>query len=377
MRLELALDVANIGLWDWNLKTGEINYSKHWAENIGYQLEELEGNLSNWKMQLHPEDKEKVLMAMNKNLEGKLPIYESEHRLRTKSGGWKWVFARGRVVERDQAGRPLRHAGTQIDITERAMALQNLKKAKEIAESANKTKSEFLSNISHEVRTPMHQILSYSQFGVKKIDKVDKEKLLHYFLKIGVIGSNVLALLNDLLDLSKTESGKFDYDMRKQDLKPIIQNVSNEFIPLISEKDLFLEIENNNLPLQIVCDGSKIGQVIRNLLSNAIKFTEKGKKINISFDLYTNPKMLSQFESNPKSALIVKVKDQGAGISENELDSIFDKFVQSSRTKSNTGGTGLGLAISQEIIKAHQGKLWVENNSNEGSTFSFMLPYEQ
>jgi len=377
IRLELALDGADIGLWDWNIQTGKIDFSKRWAENLGYQLEEIECHVNTWEKLLHPEDKKRALMVMKANLEDKIPFYESEHRLKTKSGSWKWVLARGRVVERDQKGQALRHAGTQIDITERTIALQKVKKAKEVAESANRTKSEFLSNISHEIRTPMHQILSYSQFGVRKIDKVDKEKLLHYFAKIGDIGNNVLALLNDLLDLSKIESGKLEYDMLKQDLKSIIHNVSTEFVSLMNEKNLFLESIDNSLPTQVVCDEQKISQVIRNLLSNAIKFTEKGKKISISFELGKNTNVQAESKSNHHSVLIVKVKDQGPGIPKNELASIFDKFVQSSKTKSNLGGTGLGLAISQEIIKAHQGKIWVENNSNGGSTFSFILPYEQ
>ena len=161
-----------------------------------------------------------------------------------------------------------------------------------------------------------------------------------------------------------------DYDMQKKDLKVIIDNVSNEFVSLITEKGLLLKTVENNIPTEIVCDEDKIGQVIRNLLSNAIKFTQKEKKITISIEQH-------QIDNKSIPALLVNVSDQGLGIPENELKTVFDKFIQSSKTKTNAGGTGLGLAICKEIINAHNGKIWAENNPEGGSTFSFMLPYDQ
>ena len=262
------------------------------------------------------------------------------------------------------------HNKLEIEVEKRTIAH---KKAKEEAELANKAKSEFLSNISHEFRTPMHQILSFSKFGVDKIDKVKKEKLLHYFSKIGMIGKNLLSLLNDLLDLSKLESGKMDYDMQKNDLKYIINKVTQEFNSLIIEKGVTLEIAESDAQKEFVYDENKIGQVIRNLLSNAIKFTPKDKKVSFSIESSELP--INNKKSVP--ALLVQVSDQGLGIPENELEIVFDKFIQSSKTKTNSGGTGLGLSICREIINAHNGKIWAENNSEAGATFSFLLPYEQ
>jgi PAS domain S-box-containing protein len=294
------------------------------------------------------------------------------------------------ITERIQAEEALRKAHNELEskVVERTAMLQqeiderkqieySLLEARKEAEIANQSKSEFLSNISHELRSPMHQILSFAKFGVDKIDKIKKEKLLHYFSKIGTIGKNLLSLLNDLLDLSKLESGKLDYDMLQIDLKQIIINVSNEFDSLIYEKGVVIEIEESNILTEIVCDEYKIGQVIRNLLSNAIKFTPKGKKITISIKY--SELAIEQRKTDQKSvpALSITVSDQGVGIPNDELDSVFDKFVQSSITKTGAGGTGLGLAICKKIINAHNGKIRAENNPEDGSTFCFMLPYEQ
>ena len=247
------------------------------------------------------------------------------------------------------------------------------KKAKEEAELANEAKTEFLSNISHEIRTPMHQILSFSKFGIDKIDQVKKEKLLSYFTKINSIGNNLRILLNDLLDVSKLESGKMDYNIQAHDLVLIMEQVVMEFDPLVKNKGITIAIDATVKSIIIACDVHRIGQVIRNLISNAIKFTPSDKTITISIKHSELPTE-QQTDKTSIPACLVNISDQGPGIPENELESVFDKFIQSSTTKTGAGGTGLGLAICKQIINAHTGKIWANNNPDEGASFSFILP---
>ena len=248
--------------------------------------------------------------------------------------------------------------------------------AKKQAELANQAKSEFLSNISHELRNPMHHILSYSKFGIDKIDN-PKEKLLHYFKQIRKSASRLMIFLNDLLDLSKIENGMVDYVMKKNDILQIIEEASNDLRQFQSEKGLCLELIKSEIPTSVFCDSFKIGQVIRNLFSNSIKFTPNGRKISISLNRASLKVDKKSTDRNTVAAILISVKDEGIGIPDDELNSIFDKFTQSSKTKTSVGGTGLGLAICKEIVKSHNGEIWAENNPEGGATLSFVLPYEQ
>ncbi|MBT4286004.1 MAG: response regulator [Bacteroidetes bacterium] len=261
---------------------------------------------------------------------------------------------------------------------DRKKALDDLQKANEELESrvqrrtgeltkANKSKSKFVAQISHELRTPLHHILGFSGFGINKINKVSKDKLVYYFKRINETGNRMAILLDEILDLSKLEAGKMDYDMKKEDLMLITTHVTNEFQTSIEEKEINLEIINGNRNSLITADGIRLAQVIRNLLSNAIKFTPPRKRIVITID---------QENQNKAAALSFSIQDEGIGIPENEINSIFEQYTQSSKTKNKTSSTGLGLAISNEIIKAHHGKLNAENNKTGGTTFSFKLPYQ-
>ncbi len=233
--------------------------------------------------------------------------------------------------------------------------------AKEAAEQANRSKSEFLANMSHELRTPMHAILSFADFGIKKIDKAKPEKLQQYFCRIHTAGERLLGMINDLLDLAKSEAGSLNYSMAEHDLREVIAVVSDEMSSLIEKNGLALDVEVQADGTRLMMDRERIGQVLRNLLSNAIKFTPKGKRIRLCV-------------TPSADTLSIECADQGIGIPENELDAVFDKFVQSSRTQNGSGGTGLGLPICKEIVEAHGGTIHAALNADGGASFHVDLP---
>ncbi|WDD98855.1 PAS domain-containing sensor histidine kinase [Thalassomonas actiniarum] len=242
------------------------------------------------------------------------------------------------------------------------------------SEHANQLKSEFLANMSHELRTPMQAILGFSDRGIHKIDSGHRATLLKYFNNINKSGHRLLELLNNLLDLSKLEAGKVDLCCQNNDLRDTVTNCIQELRVLAEAKHIEVSINDANAPTIAYFDFNKILQVVRNIISNAIKFTPDHGKITISF---TTAALDNSFDENTTTpAISVTIADTGVGIPENELDAVFDKFTQSTRTRTGGGGTGLGLAICREILIAHNGSISVTSKANEGSQFTFTLPYE-
>ena len=235
-----------------------------------------------------------------------------------------------------------------------------LEEAKKKAEEANVIKSEFLANMSHELRTPLHAILGFSGFGIKKYISAKPEKILDYFTIIRQNGESLLALVDDLLDLTKLESGKTILELKRISLGELITIICDQFSSIEAYRGISIQYQNPVFDTTLTIDDEKIKQVIRNLLSNAVKFSPDKGTIEIKI-------------SKNSHSLTTTVQDQGVGIPENELEAIFDKFFQSSKTKTGAGGTGLGLSICREIITAHRGKIWAENRLG-GAMFSVELP---
>ncbi len=249
--------------------------------------------------------------------------------------------------------------------------------AKEVAEAANHAKSEFLANMSHELRTPMHAILSFSKLGISKIatGSATVDKLDSYLSRIDQSGQRLLGLLNDLLDLAKLESGKMRYDFGMNDLSAIVASAITELEEMINRGGLQVVCDYRVRDLMVWCDPLRVGQVMRNLLSNAVKFTPSGRTITVRVMDTVLPGGRRQDDGYAAAAEILVI-DEGVGIPENELEDIFDKFVQSSKTKSGAGGTGLGLAITREIIEQHGGTIEASNSAEGGAVFRVCLRRE-
>lgn len=254
---------------------------------------------------------------------------------------------------------------TQLE-TEVSNRTQELMMAKEAAEKANQSKSEFLANMSHELRTPMHAITSYSSLISKKVNngEVKAEKISKYAQHIEVSANRLLSLINMLLDMSKLEAGKMEFNPRLVDIKAICENSVQELKALADDKNISFNFVGCEGDILIQVDPTLMSLVFINLLSNAIKFSADCSVITITF------------YRKESAGLEFSIEDQGVGIPKEELDYIFEKFSQSSKTKTGKGGTGLGLNICKEMIDLHGGKIWAENTtgSNCGSKFSVFLP---
>lgn len=244
--------------------------------------------------------------------------------------------------------------------------------AEELAH-ANKSKSVFLANMSHELRTPLHGILGFAQLGEQVNTKETPDKVHKYFSQIHTSGNRLLRLLNDLLDLNKLEAGKMDMSYEEEDMEVIVKVAIELEEAHLRTKGLQVEYDiAPDLPL-VECDSQRIGQVFVNLLSNAIKFSPISGTLLVAVRQGGN---VSKGRIGSKS-VIVSLADDGKGVRNDELETIFEKFSQSSSNSFTTGSTGLGLAICREIVDLHCGRIWAENRPSGGAVFSFELPVSQ
>lgn len=236
---------------------------------------------------------------------------------------------------------------------------------KKEAEDLSVKMSGFLSSMSHELRTPLHAILAYSDLGK---NRAKEDKLVAYFEKIQKSGNRLIELINNLLELSKLESGSATFNFTEFNLKDLISECCDELAPLFEKKKINFSINFQSEDYFIEADNAKIHQIMTNLLSNALKFTPEGKNISITIS--------TAFDSERPLSFHISVEDEGEGIPETKLDLIFDKFSQSKEDHNKTG-TGLGLSIVREIVQKHDGKVWAENRKEGGARLTVLLPQKQ
>jgi len=242
--------------------------------------------------------------------------------------------------------------------------------AREQAETANASKSEFLANMSHELRTPMHAILGFANLGKEKVRHEKDATIKEYFNVIINSGERLMLLLNNLLDISRLDAGYTELQLDKNDLAEIVMSSVHDFKKMMDDRNLQLKLNPGKNKETCIFDKKLIQQVVDNLIGNAIKFSEMGSDIKIDID----DDVLSTATEQNISAIRFSITDYGADIPESELEEIFDKFIQSTATKTGAGGTGLGLSISKGIIRAHKGKIWAENLGDDGVVFHFVIP---
>jgi PAS domain S-box-containing protein len=304
------------------------------------------------------------------------------------SGEQRWVIKRKRAFTLPGGGRGVVTAlydvtqlkNAQEELTRHRDNLQQLvdertrelRNALDAAQAASRAKSEFLANMSHELRTPMHAILSFARLGWQRAAPEPGDlaaKLAHYFSRIDESAERLLRLLNDLLDLSKLEAGRMHYELADHDPVALVNAVVQETAPLASAGQIRVRVASTLQDAALRCDAVRMAQVVRNLLSNAIKFTSPGGEVLVRLE-----PLEPAAGAAARAGVCLSVEDTGVGIPAAELESIFQKFVQSTRTRSKAGGTGLGLAICREIVQAHGGSIRAENRAEGGSRFVVVLP---
>jgi len=335
-------------------------FSTQWTQYTGLPANELLG--WRWLKTLHPDDRESTRQFWTDSVAGRHD-YDVEYRVRRFDGEYRWFKTRG-VPIRDTDGRIFKWFGTCTDITGGKLAAEELRLAKEVAESANRAKDEFLANVSHEIRTPMNAIMGLTSL-VLGTDLNDGQR--QSLATVKSAANNLLGIINDLLDFSKIEAGKLELSLGEFGLRATLGETLRALAVRAHQKGL--ELVSNvqpDVPDALIGDAGRLRQVLLNLIGNAIKFTEKGEVV-------VQVRAISDAASkNDEVHLLFTVRDTGIGIPKEKQATIFRAFEQEdSSTTRKYGGTGLGLTISAQLAGLMGGKIEVDSEPGRGSTFSF------
>ncbi len=362
-RLEIALNASRTGVWEIDYENDKVNYDDILAgiyripkqSELNMTVKDLYSLFNS----LMDEGQAETYLQGITNLNVQDANIARDIRLTFPDGSIRYINNYGKTIE-DKNGKSIRTVGLTFDITDRIMMEKEMLIAKNQAEAANRAKSQFLSNMSHEIRTPMNAII-----GMTKIAQVsnDLSKIKDCLDKVEISSEHLLAIINDVLDLSKIESGKFDLLYEPFDLEFALEEIINVIAVKVDEKqhDLMVKIENN-VPRNLYGDAMRLKQIILNLMSNAVKFTPENGRIGLT---------VSAKERRDKDVVLeFKVTDTGIGISDEQRARLFQAFEQadSSITK-NYGGTGLGLAISKRLAELMNGSISIDDSYTNGSCF--------
>jgi len=361
-RLREAQKLANLGHFEVSFDTRKVEISEEASRIMSVKPEKASFN---YLMQsIHPDDFKAVTSVIRDVVESK-QAKNIDFRIKSTKG-FKFINAHF-YVGKTHNGKASRLLATIQDITQRKNVEYELRKAKDLAEESLKMRERFLANISHDIRTPMNGIIGLTNL---LLEKVDDEEQRDYLKAIKSSGDNLLVIINDLLDLSKIQSGQLKFEEISFEIEEHLDTMLKLLRIKAQEKNIDLLFEfNEQIPKILKGDKYRLNQILVNLIGNALKFTEKGY-VKLSVDLLQ--------ETKEEAVLIFNISDTGIGIPPVKHDFIFESFTQANiDTERKYGGTGLGLSICKQLVELQGGKIWLKSEVNKGSTFSLTLTYKK
>ena len=364
-RLQFALDSARIGNWDLDLRTGVAQCSLRHDRCFGYDTPQADWNFDRFEAHVHPQDRVEVVRKFRAAVEASAD-WSLECRVVWPDASLHWIRLHGSRLE--EGGGATRMLGIVADITESKhaedarLSLHQLEAENRQFQEASRLKSQFLANMSHELRTPLNAIIGFAELihaGAVKGDPLKEQRFLGH---ICTSGRHLLQLINDVLDLSKVEAGKFEFFPEPVDLAVLIHDVSDVLQTSIMQKNVRLSVDIAPTLGRVVIDAARLKQALYNYLSNAIKFSADHGQVQVR----AFAEGAAQFR--------VEVEDHGIGIAATDVKRLFGDFEQldAGHAKRHQG-TGLGLALTRRLVRAQGGEVGVRSTLGEGSTFYLVL----
>jgi signal transduction histidine kinase len=358
-RLDLALQAANILIWDWDARRTDVFLGGSWSIILKVGKETSARTVDELAQMVHPDDLPKVKATLVSCLKGKDTEYVAEYRIKTLSGNWLWSLSRGRVVERDAAGRALRMTGVNVDIDDRKRAEAELLSAMQREKELSEMKSKFVSTASHEFRTPLATMLSSAELLEHYSDSLgpgERRNLLH---TIQNSAKRMSEMIDDVLTLGRAESGVLRLNLGPTNLRELCGRVVSEF-RIAQGKHHVITLDDRFDRLEALMDERLLRHILNNLLSNAVKYSPQGSEVTLSLE-----------RREEKAA--IEIQDRGIGIPAEDQPRMFESFQRASNVE-NRPGTGLGLAIVKKAVELHGGEISLRSAVGSGTRFTVLLP---
>jgi len=368
LRLELALHGYDLGLWDWNIPSGRVDFNERWAEMLGYSLDEIEPNVAIWEKLAHPDDWPAVHAAIDLHLRGKTSSYECELRMRHKDGHWVWIHDCGKAVERSADGAPIRVAGTHLDITERKHAEAEHEKLEVQFRQAQKMEAvgRLAGGVAHDFNNMLQVIISYAELALGKLTPSDP---LHAAVQQIMKASRRSAdLTGQLLAFARKQL----IAPKVVDLNESVAGILKMLQRLIGEDIDLAFVPGHDLG-KVKIDPSQVDQILANLAVNARDAISSVGKVTIETDNADFDESYCQSHDGflPGQYVLLAVNDDGCGMDKETQARLFEPFFT---TKPQGQGTGLGLATVYGIVKQNNGFINVYSEQGKGTTFMIYLP---
>ncbi|MGP0171727.1 hybrid sensor histidine kinase/response regulator [Pseudomonas sp. NCHU5208] len=359
--LQLVIDSTTESLWQIDVCSQTIELSERFVQRFGLGARQL--TLSEFNRRVHPDDLERLRHLRLLFAEQGEEYFDAEYRYLDRHGEYAWLLSRGRLLARNESGWPQRIAGTHVDITRLKQVQEELRRASLEAHSASQAKSRFLSSMSHELRTPLNAIHGFAQLiEIETQDKPDATQEADYAHEIVNASRHLTSLVDDILDLSSIESRRQQLQLQPIEITTLLNGCAELVQPEVQQRQLHLQVMAPDEPsLYVQGDPRRVRQILLNLLSNAIKYNSPQGMIRMGYEVRA-------------ACVRLWVEDTGPGLSDEQLEQLFQPFQRLGRESSNIPGSGIGLVLCRELASLMQGEVGVQSEVGMGSRFWLDLP---